>query len=400
MQDVAFIVYATWRSKPSGVASFIGHMQELCKSDRINFEVVEIPDVSSIPERPAASSGTARGTADIEPRRAPRLRILRLALGYGRELGANMRLLWSLRSRLRGKVLVTNEFGCETLPIAIRLCFPRARTVAIVHTHPGSATQAGSRLVRSIEKTVHWCASELVYNSRAVKKAWEEKLGVKDLRGTVIYYGIEAPGPAVPADYPAKEAGTVDFLCVSRVVYWKGHRNLLDAWYAARDTCRCRIRLIILGDGPALGETVAHARLVGLAVADMRGEEANPLSADAVVLGARPHAAGYFAMADVGILLSTEPEAFGQVFLEASAREKPVIGSRIGGISEAVAERESGILVDPFSTDEAAAAICRLAESSDLRREMGGCGRERWAKDFTVDRMRADYEAYFSGQAR
>ena len=117
MQDVAFIVYATWRSKPSGVASFIGHMQELCKSDRINFEVVEIPDVSSIPERPAASSGTARGTADIEPRRAPVKPTPLLALIEAGSSTAAIRILLSTMREYGEVCVVSCRVLDETLEI-------------------------------------------------------------------------------------------------------------------------------------------------------------------------------------------------------------------------------------------------------------------------------------------
>ena len=116
-------------------------------------------------------------------------------------------------------------------------------------------------------------------------------------------------------------------------------------------------------------------------------------------LGSRPYAARYFNMADIGIQLSIEPEAFGLVFLEAMSRGKPVIGARIGGIPEVVGH-DAGILVDASDSDAAAAAIVRLATSPDLRRQMGEAGHYRWQKHFTLDRMVDDYADFLERTAQ
>jgi len=85
-------------------------------------------------------------------------------------------------------------------------------------------------------------------------------------------------------------------------------------------------------------------------------------------------------------------EAFGIVHLEAGACGKPVVGGRSGGSAEAVAEGESGLLVDGDCPDELAEAILRVLTSPGLARAMGEAGRRRaearpWAQ------VAAEYEA-------
>jgi glycosyltransferase involved in cell wall biosynthesis len=86
---------------------------------------------------------------------------------------------------------------------------------------------------------------------------------------------------------------------------------------------------------------------------------------------------------DVFALLSRETpdffEGFGTVYLEAGACGKPVVGARSGGVPSAVHHGETGFLVSPGETQEAAAAIRALLRDKNLARRLGEGGR-RWAQ--------------------
>ena len=90
-------------------------------------------------------------------------------------------------------------------------------------------------------------------------------------------------------------------------------------------------------------------------------------------------------------------EPFGIINLEAMACSVPVVATRVGGIPEAVADGETGVLVpieqekppsfeprDPekFSRD-LAAAVDRLMADPDARQRMGEAGRRRVEKSFS-----------------
>jgi phosphatidylinositol alpha-1,6-mannosyltransferase len=71
-------------------------------------------------------------------------------------------------------------------------------------------------------------------------------------------------------------------------------------------------------------------------------------------------------------------EGFGLVYLEAAAHGLPVVAHDVGGVSEAVIDGQTGILVPPHRPAQLAAAFEKLIHDAPLRRRLGGAGRA-WA---------------------
>ncbi len=94
--------------------------------------------------------------------------------------------------------------------------------------------------------------------------------------------------------------------------------------------------------------------------------------------------AAYQAM-DIVVQASGMPEGFPGVVVEAMALGLPVVGTRLGGTVEQVADGETGILVEPNNAASLAAGILRLLDHETLRREMGRRGRERYERLFEFD---------------
>src|SRR6266540_2761846 len=74
--------------------------------------------------------------------------------------------------------------------------------------------------------------------------------------------------------------------------------------------------------------------------------------------------------------LEREIEGFGIVFKEAGSHGLPVVGTRAGGIPDAVEHERTGLLVEPGDTAAAAAAILQLVRNPELARRLGEGGRE------------------------
>ncbi len=89
----------------------------------------------------------------------------------------------------------------------------------------------------------------------------------------------------------------------------------------------------------------------------------------------------YYNLSDIYVMPSKKmgerTEAFGIVFLEANACGKPTIGSRTGGIADAVLDEQTGLLVEERNPKELAEAIRRLLRDDALRKRMGEAGRKR-----------------------
>jgi phosphatidylinositol alpha-1,6-mannosyltransferase len=78
-------------------------------------------------------------------------------------------------------------------------------------------------------------------------------------------------------------------------------------------------------------------------------------------------------------------EGFGIVFLEAAIFNKPSVAGHVGGVSEAVVDGETGILVDGNNIDEISEAIMKLLEDDKLRQKMGEAAKRRAIDEFNID---------------
>lgn len=97
----------------------------------------------------------------------------------------------------------------------------------------------------------------------------------------------------------------------------------------------------------------------------------------------------YLGAFDVFILPSNK-EGIGGILLDAMDKGLPVVASRVGGLPEIVSDGQNGLLIDPGRPDQLQAAVLRLAESDELRQQLGSCGR-KFARDFTAAAMAANY---------
>lgn len=83
----------------------------------------------------------------------------------------------------------------------------------------------------------------------------------------------------------------------------------------------------------------------------------------------------YQNMLDIAVSLS-HFEGFGVSTIEASACEKPVVVSNVGGLAEIVENNLSGFIVPPSDPEATAAALEKLALDKNLRLRLGKKGRE------------------------
>ena len=72
-------------------------------------------------------------------------------------------------------------------------------------------------------------------------------------------------------------------------------------------------------------------------------------------------------------------EGFGISFLEASASGLPIVAGNSGGVSDAVCDGETGLLVIPDAPEDIARALKRLLTDDGLARELGKKGR-KWVE--------------------
>lgn len=112
-------------------------------------------------------------------------------------------------------------------------------------------------------------------------------------------------------------------------------------------------------------------------------------------VGAQSDIAPYYALADLVVSASTEPEAFGRVAVEAQAMGKPVIASAHGGSLETVLDGESGWLFTNNSAEDLAEKLSQALKSKDRWNTMGLSARRFVNVTYTVEQMcQAEWSTY------
>jgi glycosyltransferase involved in cell wall biosynthesis len=124
--------------------------------------------------------------------------------------------------------------------------------------------------------------------------------------------------------------------------------------------------------------------------------ESTPLPPGALVLRHWPHAAVMEAWRRcmLGVVPSIWPDPCPTVAMEAMAMAKPVIASRIGGLTDIVVHEETGLLVPPDDPAALGSALDRLVRDPSLRARMGEAGHRRlrlFCADDVVPRIEQAY---------
>jgi glycosyltransferase involved in cell wall biosynthesis len=87
--------------------------------------------------------------------------------------------------------------------------------------------------------------------------------------------------------------------------------------------------------------------------------------------------------ADICVVPSVWDEPFGLVALEAMASGRPVCASRVGGLRDIVAHRQTGFVFPAGDATELATQLALLLDNPDLRARMGEAGRRRVEAGYT-----------------
>jgi glycosyltransferase involved in cell wall biosynthesis len=168
---------------------------------------------------------------------------------------------------------------------------------------------------------------------------------------------------------------------VGRVAPEKGHRDLLEALRLLADRHPC-LRVVVVGNGPDVPALRREVSEKGL-------------GARVVFAGFREDVNNVIAALDVVAVPSVWPEPCSAVIQQGMALGKPVVATRMGGTPEMVADGENGLLVSASDPAALADALGRLADSPELRRDLGDAGRTRVEAHFTLSRMTDEVESLY-----
>jgi glycosyltransferase involved in cell wall biosynthesis len=231
-----------------------------------------------------------------------------------------------------------------------------------------------NELLRELCATAEFVGAETDYSRDLLAARCPESEG-KIFR---VYNGLDL-SRFPPSENNRFTADPIQLLSVGRLVPFKGFATLIDACTELEKRA-INFRCQIVGDGPLrqdLESTVSQRALAPKI--RIAGEQSQRQVLEAL------------RTSDIFVLASEIDErgasdVFPTVIAEAMASAKPVVSTIIAGIPELVAHQDTGLLVPPKNFTALADAIERLARDQNLRRELGGAGRQRIENNFSIQK--------------
>jgi colanic acid/amylovoran biosynthesis glycosyltransferase len=205
--------------------------------------------------------------------------------------------------------------------------------------------------------------------------------GFPDDKVLVHYIGVDTK-----IFSPQKGESAPIVLFVGRLVERKGASYLIRAMAEVQQE-HPEAELVLIGEGPLRRDLEAQAK------SSLRRYRFLGVQKPEVVLEWMDRAAVFCAPSIT--TRSGETEAFGIVFAEAQALQKPVVSFASGGIGEAVSHGETGLLAPERDWQELAKYLATLLQNPDLRRKFGIAGRQRVLRLFELAKQTSALETIY-----
>jgi glycogen(starch) synthase len=295
------------------------------------------------------------------------------------QMMALRRQVAELKRNFAPDLVHVHNFGPSVLfQIETTDVYPRPMLFTVqVEISPHKKAGRGSLLERTL-RAADWvsCVSSETLNQvlRRVPEA--------SARSSVIFNGIEVPAPS-PQPLPFQPPR---LLCLGRLQRQKGIDLAVSALAAIIDRFP-QARLIIAGDGPergALERQVAELKLTH--VVDFVGwvapDEVLSLINTATM-----------------VVVPSRYEGLPLVALEAAAMARPIVASRISGLSEIVLHEQTGVLIEPEDSGGLAEAMGFLLTHPQEAARMGRAGRRRVRELFSWERCVKSYDSLYRNLA-
>jgi glycosyltransferase involved in cell wall biosynthesis len=251
--------------------------------------------------------------------------------------------------------------------VARRLAGSRARIIA---------TRRVDFRLRSLPSRLKYRACHRVI---AVSRAIADRLrddGVDPAQVRLVYEGVPDRPPIDGGKAALAALGVPDGSLVVGIVAaltgHKDHATLIDAAALLRERLP-RAVVVIAGEGELRAALETQARALGLD----RG---------VVFAGFRTDLDRLMPAFDV-FCLSSHMEGLGTSLLDAMAFGRPVVATAAGGIPEAVADGQTGLLVPPRDPRALADALQAVLTNEDRARTLGEAGRARFLARFSAAHM-------------
>ena len=317
--------------------------------------------------------------------RRPDVQLFALHKKEGKDFAMYLRL-WRVLRELRPDIVHTRNLGTLDCQFVAAVAGVRHR----IHGEHGwdvvdlHGTSKKYRLLRRASRLV---VHRYIPMSKHLGGWLQQQIGVPESKITQIYNGVDTmrfrcrSGPRAPLPLDGfAPPGTVVIGHVGRLSPVKDQLTLVRAFIhllETSDAARQRLRLVLIGDGPLMGEAASLLEQAGA-------------SHFACLPGSSENVAELLRGFDIFVLPSLN-EGISNTILEAMATGLPVVATNVGGNPELVMDGETGRLCPPAQPAAMADVLRAYIDDPELVLNHGRAGRARAESLFSLRAMVGRY---------
>lgn len=247
---------------------------------------------------------------------------------------------------------------------------------------PKSLLKPVAHKILAGEKRAALQLDRVIFPSAFMQDTFKEK-GINPLHTKIIYGAIDTK---LYSNGHKKQSERLSLLYIGRLSEEKGvHTAIQAVGHLVREKSIQNIKLTIVGDGePAYKahlHELAHQEGVGSFVTFLSAQPKEALPA-------------LYKQTDIFLFTSIWPEPFGRVIVEAMASGVVVVGARVGGAREILDKNLNALTFAPNDPQSLAERLQKLIASPQLRETLGKAGKEIAIREFDLQRMTCEIEAY------
>jgi sugar transferase (PEP-CTERM/EpsH1 system associated) len=265
-----------------------------------------------------------------------------------------------------------------------------------VHAEHGRATAHGGVATRILRRLLCPLIDHFIAVSSDLEQWLIESVGAEPARVSQIANGVDSVqfhprlGPSAAVGPPGfMRDGVFVVGSVGRMDDAGNHTTLVEAFLrliASPHPAHQRLRLLLVGDGPARTECQALLHRAGAA-------------ARAWLPGDRADVPQLLRAMDLFVLPSLAEDR-SHAILQAMATGLPVVASAVGGNTELVHPGFTGLLVPPMATELLASAIADYCRIPELATRHGARARSQVIARHSMPAMARDYLAVYDALTR
>lgn len=246
-------------------------------------------------------------------------------------------------------------------------------------------------------KVVSFFADRIIFNSESSYLQFKKIKPHIGQKSVIVHNGQQRTTPKTGDDaisdirkntFNIAGNNTIAIGLVGRISRLKGQKLLLRAFDKLAQTYG-NIHLVYIGSAPDGQEHFLHNLTEKI--------DALGLHDKVTVVDFQENIWPIYDALDIVVVPSTEPESFGLVATEAMLSGKPVVGSRLGGLTEIIEDRKTGYLFEPKNADDLADKLELLLLKPDDMARFGENGRKRVAECFSAQKyvagVKGEYDA-------